>query len=155
MLGKIAEAAVTLLVGWYAWRLFETGLAVKLSRKEGGPQSRARTVQPLLRAVGRLVIGAIALMSALSSLGLNIAPLLASAGVVGIAVGFGAQTLVRDLFSGASYLIEDVFRIGDYIEGGNAKGTEGDTLDRTLCIATLDIVANAEHILDQVTGATK
>jgi len=53
-------------------------------------------------------------MSALSSLGLNILPLLASAGVVGIAVGFGAQTLVRDLFSGASYLIEDVFRIGDY-----------------------------------------
>ena len=54
--------------------------------------------------------------------GLNILPLLASAGVVGIAVGFGAQTLVRDLFSGASYLIEDVFRVGDYIESGNAKG---------------------------------
>src|SRR5215472_4756103 len=100
LLRNIAEAAVTLLVGWYAWRLFETGLAVKLSREPGGTQSRARTVQPLLRAVGRLVIGAIALMSALSSLGLNIAPLLASAGVVGIAVGFGAQTLVRDLFSG-------------------------------------------------------
>jgi small-conductance mechanosensitive channel len=95
---------------------YETVLAVKLSREEGGSQSRTRTVQPLLRAVGRLVIGAIALMSALSSLGLNIAP-----GVVGIAVGFGAQTLVRDLFSGASYLIEHVFRIGDCIEGGNAK----------------------------------
>jgi len=134
VLGKIAEAAVTLLVGWYAWRLFETGLAVKLSREEGGPQSRARTVQPLLRAVGRLVIGAIALMSALSSLGLNIAPLLASAAVVGIAVGFGAQTLVRDLFSGASYLIEDVFRIGDYIEGGNAKGTVERITFRTLAL---------------------
>ena len=72
-----------------------------MSREEGGVQSRARTVQPLLRAVGRLVIGAVTLMSALSTLGLNIAPLLASAGVVGIAVGFGAQTLVRDLFSGA------------------------------------------------------
>jgi len=95
---------------------FETGIAVKLSREEGGSQSRARTVQPLLRAVGRLVIGAIALMSALSSLGLNIAP-----GVVGIAVGFGAQTLVRDLFSGVSYLVEHVFRIGDCIERGNAK----------------------------------
>jgi len=134
VLGNIAEAAVTLLVGWYAWRLFETGLAVKLSREEGGPQSRARTVQPLLRAVGRLVIGAIALMSALSSLGLNIAPLLASAAVVGIAVGFGAQTLVRDLFSGASYLIEDVFRIGDYIEGGNAKGTVERITFRTLAL---------------------
>jgi len=134
VLGNIAEAAVTLLVGWYAWRLFETGLAVKLSREEGGTQSRARTVQPLLRAVGRLVIGAIALMSALSSLGLNIAPLLASAGVVGIAVGFGAQTLVRDLFSGASYLIEDVFRIGDYIESGSAKGIVERITFRTLAL---------------------
>jgi small-conductance mechanosensitive channel len=134
VLVNIAEAAVTLLVGWYAWRLFETGLAVKLSREEGGPESRARTVQPLLRAVGKLVIGAIALMSALSSLGLNIAPLLASAGVVGIAVGFGAQTLVRDLFSGASYLIEDVFRIGDYIESGNAKGVVERIMFRALAL---------------------
>jgi moderate conductance mechanosensitive channel len=134
VLGGIAEAALTLLVGWYAWRLFETGLAVKLSREEGGIHSRARTVQPLLRAVGRLVIGAIALMSALSSLGFNIAPLLASAGVVGIAVGFGAQTLVRDLFSGASYLIEDVFRIGDYIEGGTAKGTVERITFRTVAL---------------------
>jgi len=86
-------------------------------------RSRARTVQPFLRAVGRLVIGAVALMSALSSLGLNIAPLLASAGVGGIAVGFGAQTLVRDLFSGASYLIEDVFSGGDYIEGALLHGS--------------------------------
>jgi small-conductance mechanosensitive channel len=131
---SLAEAGITLLVGWYAWRLFETGLAVKLSREEGGVQSRARTVQPLLRAVGRLVIGAVALMSALSSLGLNIGPLLASAGVVGIAVGFGAQTLVRDLFSGASYLIEDVFRIGDYIEGGNAKGTVERITFRTVAL---------------------
>ena len=91
-------------------------------------------MQPLLRAVGKLVIGAIALMSALSVLGLNIAPLLASAGVVGIAVGFGAQTLVRDLFSGASYLIEDVFRIGDYIEGGNAKGTVERITFRTIAL---------------------
>src|SRR5262249_18334131 len=115
--GRLAEAAATVLVGWYLWRLFATGLALRLSREEAGPQSRAYTVQPLLRAIGKFVIAAVVLMSALSSLGFNIAPLLASAGVVGIAVGFGAQTLVRDLFSGACYLIEDVFRIGDYIEG--------------------------------------
>jgi small-conductance mechanosensitive channel len=138
VLGSIAEAAITLLIGWYAWRLFETSLAVKLSREEGGAQSRARTIQPLLRAVGKLVIGSIALMSALSSLGLNILPLLASAGVVGIAVGFGAQTLVRDLFSGASYLIEDVFRIGDYIESGNAKGNVERITFRTLALRHQD-----------------
>jgi small-conductance mechanosensitive channel len=49
-------------------------------------------------------------------------------------VGFGAQTLVRDLFSGASYLIEDVFRIGDYIEGGNAKGTVERITFRTVAL---------------------
>jgi hypothetical protein len=48
VLGNIAEAGATLLIGWYAWRLFETGLAVKLSREAGGTRSRARTVQPLL-----------------------------------------------------------------------------------------------------------
>jgi small-conductance mechanosensitive channel len=73
-------------------------------------------------------------MSALSSLGVNIAPLLASAGVIGIAVGFGAQTLVRDLFSGACYLIEDVFRVGDYIEGGSAKGVVERITFRTVAL---------------------
>ena len=63
-------------------------------------------------------------LSVLSVFGVEITPLLAGAGVVGIAVGFGAQTLVRDILSGVFYLIEDVFRIGDYIEGGSsAKGT--------------------------------
>jgi small-conductance mechanosensitive channel len=133
-LGMVVDAAMTLLIGWYAWRFFETGLAVRLSREEGGPESRARTVQPLLRAVGKGVIGAIALMGALSALGLNIAPLLASAGVVGIAVGFGAQTLVKDLFSGACFLIEDVFRIGDYIEAGTAKGTVEKITFRTVAL---------------------
>jgi moderate conductance mechanosensitive channel len=133
-LGRVVDAAATLAVGWYAWRLFEATLGLRLARDGGGEQSRARTIQPLLRGVGQLVIGATALMGALSALGLNIAPLLASAGVVGIAVGFGAQTLVRDLFSGACYLAEDVFRIGDYIEGGNAKGTVEKITFRTVAL---------------------
>jgi small-conductance mechanosensitive channel len=107
---------------------------LRLSREEGGAESRARTVQPLLRSVGKGVIGAVALMGAFSALGLNIAPLLASAGVVGIAIGFGAQTLVKDLFSGACFLIEDVFRIGDYIEGGTAKGTVEKITFRTVAL---------------------
>jgi small-conductance mechanosensitive channel len=133
-LGAVLEAALTLLAGRCGWVLFEAALAVYLSREEGGTQSRARTIQPLLHAIGRLVIGAVALMSALSSLGVNIAPLVASAGIIGIAVGFGAQTLVRDLFSGACYLIEDVFRIGDYIEGGSAKGVVERITFRTVAL---------------------
>ena len=133
-LGELVDAAATIAIGWYAWRLFETGLALRLSRQGGGSESRARTVQPLLRSVGMFVIGAVALMGALSALGINIAPLLASAGVIGIAVGFGAQTLVRDLFSGACYLIEDVFRIGEYIEATNAKGTVEKITFRTVAL---------------------
>jgi small-conductance mechanosensitive channel len=131
--GRLVDAGVTILIGWYVWRLFEAGLEVQISR-DVGVQSRARTVQPLLRSIGKLVVGATVLMTALSGLGFNIAPLVASAGVVGIAIGFGAQTLVRDLFSGAFYLIEDVFRVGDYIEGGNAKGTVERITFRTVAL---------------------
>ena len=64
-----------------------------------------------------------AAMTVLAALGVNIGPLLAGAGVVGLAVGFGAQTLVRDIISGAFYLMDDAFRLGEYIDVGDAKGT--------------------------------
>jgi moderate conductance mechanosensitive channel len=60
---------------------------------------------------------------ALSSIGVQIGPLLAGAGVVGIAVGFGAQTLVRDIFAGMFFLLDDAFRVGEYIMSGSYKGT--------------------------------
>ncbi len=62
-------------------------------------------------------------MIVLSQLGIDIAPLFAGAGVVGLAVGFGAQTLIRDIFSGAFFLIDDAFRKGEYIDLGSVKGT--------------------------------
>jgi len=61
--------------------------------------------------------------SILATLGVNIAPLLAGAGVVGLAIGFGSQTLVKDIISGIFFLIDDAFRVGDYVEAGTAKGT--------------------------------
>src|SRR6185503_11223451 len=57
------------------------------------------------------------------SIGVQIAPLIASAGVVGVAVGFGSQTLVRDILSGVFYLMDDAFSVGDYIVSGGYKGT--------------------------------
>ena len=79
------------------------------------------TLLPLLRGafqIGLLVVGGLIV---LSELGINIGPLLAGAGVAGIAVGFGAQTLVRDIFSGVFFLIDDAFRVGEYIETGSSK----------------------------------
>ena len=55
-------------------------------------------------------------MMVLSRMGINIAPVFAGAGVIGIAVGFGAQTLIRDIFSGAFFLMDDAFRRGEYVE---------------------------------------
>ena len=56
-------------------------------------------------------------------MGIEIGPLIAGAGVVGVAIGFGAQTLVKDIISGMFYLLDDAFRIGEYIQSGNYKGT--------------------------------
>ena len=60
---------------------------------------------------------------ALSALGVEIGPLIAGAGVVGVAIGFGAQTLVKDIISGMFYLLDDAFRVGEYIQSGSYKGT--------------------------------
>jgi small-conductance mechanosensitive channel len=70
-----------------------------------------------------VAISTMAVMIVLAALGVNIGPLLAGAGVVGLAVGFGAQTLVRDIVSGFFFLLDDAFRLGEYIDVGDVKGT--------------------------------
>lgn len=93
-----------------------------LSDEEKSRASRLRTLLPILRNVLAAVIGIVAILMVLSGLGIEIAPLLAGAGVVGVAVGFGAQTIVKDVISGVFYLWDDAFRIGEYIETGKFKG---------------------------------
>ena len=80
--------------------------------------TRLLTLLPLLRTTLAIVFLVLFTLSALWTLGIHIAPLLAKAGIFGLAIGFGAQTLVRDVISGVFFLIEDVFRIGEYIESG-------------------------------------
>ncbi|WP_199190435.1 mechanosensitive ion channel family protein [Nitratireductor sp. StC3] len=90
---------------------------------EGGKgQSRLATLLPIFRNVLISAIIAIGAMVVLANLGVDIGPLFAGAGVIGIAIGFGAQTLIRDIFSGAFFLIDDAFRKGEYIEIDNVKG---------------------------------
>ena len=85
--------------------------------------SRLETLLPLIRMFLFITIVTITLMSVISAMGVNIGPLLAGAGIVGIAVGFGAQTLVRDILSGVFFLFDDAFRIGEYLDIGEGKGT--------------------------------
>ncbi|WP_459852402.1 mechanosensitive ion channel domain-containing protein [Dongia sp. agr-C8] len=90
---------------------------------------RMRTLLPLLRNAFRITLGVLVLMVVLSEIGLDIAPLLAAAGVVGLAVGFGAQTLVKDIITGVFILLEDTIAVGDVVDlGGHAGVVEGMTI---------------------------
>ena len=86
-------------------------------------RARLYTLLPVLRNFALFIVLVMASLSALAAMGLQIGPLLAGAGVVGIAVGFGAQTLVRDILSGIFFLLDDAFRVGEYIESGGIRGT--------------------------------
>ncbi len=83
---------------------------------------RAKTVGSVLRSVSTIVITAIVALTVLSELGINMAPIIASAGVVGVALGFGAQALVKDYLSGIFMVAEDQYGIGDYVDLGDASG---------------------------------
>jgi small-conductance mechanosensitive channel len=86
-------------------------------------RGRAYTLLPMLRKFIASVLFVMVTMTLLSSLGVNIGPLLAGAGVIGLAIGFGAQKLVADIFSGFFYLLDDAFRVGEYITAGSVSGT--------------------------------
>ena len=84
---------------------------------------RADALGTLLRSIVSVSIWTVAALMALGELGLNLGPLIAGAGVVGIALGFGAQSLVKDFLSGIFMLVEDQFGVGDVIDAGEATGT--------------------------------
>jgi len=126
------SAVVIVLIADFLWRLAGALIDSKLSNAaavdhadsaEARRRARLQTLLPILRNVLRVVVMAIAAMMVLSALGVEIGPLIAGAGVIGVAVGFGAQTLVKDILSGVFYLMDDAFRIGEYIQSGSYKGT--------------------------------
>ena len=135
----IISVLLTAIIGWATWDFLRTLIDVRVAAQkprgnmdeESGDTesagssgaSRSATLLPLLRSTAMVVIGMTCLFAALSSLGVNVGPLIAGAGVVGLAIGFGAQTLVKDVVSGVFFLIDDAFRQGEYIDLGSVKGT--------------------------------
>jgi len=118
LLASALQIAVVVLIAAIAWegssgfitRYLESHTAADGTRVERS--ARARTLLPLVRNALLVVIATVATLSVLSSLGIDIAPLLAGAGVIGLAVGFGAQTLVKDIITGAFILFEDQVKGG-------------------------------------------
>jgi small-conductance mechanosensitive channel len=132
--GALLGIAITVLLAWIAWEAVCTLIDQRLAGErgpgaaepgeEGGEAaSRLRTLLPLFRMVLLTSILVMAALSILAALGVNILPLMAGAGVIGLAIGFGSQALVRDVVSGVFFLVDDAFRLGEYIEAGDSKGT--------------------------------
>lgn len=131
------DVIVVLFGAYIAYRAVELWIDSKVAEEDphagaeaeiggepgGAGATRLATLLPIFRNFLLITIVTIAGMIALSEMGVNIAPLFAGAGVVGLAIGFGAQTLIRDIFSGAFFLVDDAFRKGEYIDIGTAKGT--------------------------------
>jgi small conductance mechanosensitive channel len=86
-------------------------------------EQRAQTLGSLLKSVASLVIYGLAFVIILQKLGINVGAIIASAGVIGVAVGFGAQSVVQDFLSGIFMMIEDQYGVGDWIDVGSAEGT--------------------------------
>jgi small-conductance mechanosensitive channel len=124
---------VAILLGFIVWEFIKARIDRKLKEEmpdmdeemeEGGAGgSRTGTLLMLLRKFVIVVMLVMVSLIILSSIGVNIGPLIAGAGVVGLAIGFGAQTLVKDIISGIFFLIDDAFRVGDFIEVGGTKGS--------------------------------
>lgn len=140
---QLQSFGTTLLVAWLIWILTDT--AIQHSLGLGGksrPNTRALTMLPLIRNVLFATIAVIALIVALANMGMNVTPLLAGAGVIGLAIGFGAQSLVADLITGLFIIIEDSLSIDDYVDVGGHLGTvEGLTI-RTVRLRDLDGVVH-------------
>ncbi len=135
-IGRALDVMVILFIGYILFNFFRIWIDSKIAEEsddgteaelgdEGGEggQSRLATLLPLFRGAILAVVVVTIILIVLMELGINVSPLFAGAGVVGLAVGFGSQTLVRDIFSGAFFLLDDAFRKGEYIDIGDVKGT--------------------------------
>ena len=139
--GGLIEMVMILVTGYLVWEVISLWINRKLAAEQtaagfdlneeepgggeggGAGGSRLSTVLPLLLVVIKVALATIFGLIALGSLGIDITPLLAGAGIVGLAVGFGAQKLVADVVSGIFFLVDDAFRIGEYIEAEGTVGT--------------------------------
>ncbi|GMQ77015.1 MAG: hypothetical protein BMS9Abin01_2322 [Gammaproteobacteria bacterium] len=136
--GAFFDILVTVLLAYVVWGVVKAAVSFHMEPEEaaegdgaaagggdigGAGQTRMQTLLPLFRKVALITLLVMALLLVLSSLGVNIGPLIAGAGVLGLAIGFGAQALIRDIVSGIFFLLDDAFRMGEYVEIGAIRGS--------------------------------
>jgi moderate conductance mechanosensitive channel len=150
LVGRPAKILLVIVVAWLFSRLIRRGIrrlttqianpgsqerirrlkrrAPRAVRADTGVLSlrsaaRAQTLAQVLNSIASILIWTIAVMTILGELGLDLGPLIAGAGIAGVAIGFGAQSLVKDFLSGVFMLVEDQYGVGDIIDAGEATGT--------------------------------
>ncbi len=131
ILRGVLSGVVVLLVADILWQMAKVLIENRLERArsangdaaEAARHGRLLTLLPILKNLLAVLIAVIAILTVLSGLGVAIGPLIAGAGIFGVAIGFGSQTLVKDVISGVFYMTDDAFRVGEYIQSGSYKGT--------------------------------
>ncbi|WP_162244707.1 mechanosensitive ion channel family protein [Aureimonas sp. Leaf454] len=126
----VLQGLVILLVADVLWQVCKAIIErqvqtsdATISAAEAARKSRLRTLLPLFRNTLAVFIAVVTVLTVLSGLGIAIGPLIAGAGIFGVAIGFGSQTLVKDILSGVFFMLDDAFRVGEYIQSGSYKGT--------------------------------
>ncbi len=131
MIRGVLSGIVILLAADLVWHMVKGMInqRIERARSEGSDEAalarsgRLMTLLPILRNFLAVLIATIAVMMVLSGLGIAIGPLIAGAGIFSVAIGFGSQSLVKDIISGVFYMTDDAFRVGEYIQSGSYKGT--------------------------------
>jgi len=142
MLSTLLSIGATFLMAFLVWEAANAAIQRRLARlardTQAARSARVRTLLPLVRTLlGGLVV-IFATLSALAQLGINVAPLLAGAGVIGLAIGFGSQTLVRDVITGIFLLLEDAMAVGDVVKLGGLSGVVEQLTIRSIKLRDLD-----------------
>lgn len=135
----LVEFLIAIAFGYLVWELVSLWINRKLAAEQtamgdgdveefggdggGAGGSRLSTVLPLVLLTARIAIVVIFALLALGNIGIDTTPLLAGAGIAGLAIGFGAQKLVTDVVSGVFFLVDDAFRMGEYVEVDGTMGT--------------------------------
>ncbi|WP_428490233.1 mechanosensitive ion channel domain-containing protein [Rhodopila sp.] len=136
ILSAVATLTLTIVLALTVWEAVNGGVQQHLDRLQRQAQfaksARLRTLLPLLRTTLLITISIIAGLMILSEIGINIAPLLAGAGIVGVAIGFGSQKLVQDLITGIFLLLENAMQVGDTVTVSGLTGTVENLSVRTI-----------------------
>ena len=136
MVSALLSVLVALILGVVAWEGVNAALDRQIASFGRSAQTaravRLQTLLPILRTVLLITLGAIVLLTILSEIGINVAPLLAGAGILGVAIGFGSQKLVQDFITGIFLLVENAMQVGDTVTAAGVTGTVEHLSIRTL-----------------------